>query len=193
MLETHRMPTPARGRHAQPLIAGQDSKAVINLRGNARDPAFGQAVQQALGLPLPVQACSSLATAQLRLVWVGPDDWFVIGPDGQQQAIEQRLRAALAGQHCAVTDISSGYVQVTLTGAQARDVLAQGCPLDLHPRVFQPGQAAGTHFFKVGITLWQRDEAPTFELLVRRSFIDHFWPLLKHCTLDCGWVARRAA
>ena len=52
MLETHQMPAPVRGQHAQPLIAGQELKAVVNLRGDARDPAFLPAVQQALGLGL---------------------------------------------------------------------------------------------------------------------------------------------
>lgn len=193
MPETHRMPTPERGHHEQPLVASQDFKAIVNLRGDARDPAFVQALQQALGLPLPVKACSSLANAQLRIVWAGPDDWFVIGLAGQQDDLQQRLRTALAGQHCAVTDVSSGYFLVTLAGIQARDVLAQGCPMDLHPSVFKPGQAAGTHFFKVGIYLWQRDDAPTFEMLVRRSFIDHFWQLVTHCTWDCGWVTKLAA
>ncbi len=193
MLEVHQMPKPQRGIHKEPLVAGQELRAVINLRGNPQDPAFVQAVQQALGLPLPLTACSSLANAQIRIVWAGPDDWFVIGAAGEQQSMAQRLRTALAGQHCAVTDVSSGYFMVSLAGIQARDVLAQGCPLDLHSSVFKPGQSAGTHFFKVGIYLWQRDNAPTYEMLVRRSFIDHFWQLINHCTLDCGWVARQAA
>lgn len=193
MLETHQMPATVRGRHVKPLIADQDLMAVVNVRGNARDPAFAKAVLQALGQPLPMLPCSTLAAVGLRLVWVGPDDWFVIGTAGQEQGITQRMRAALVGQHCAVTDVSSGYLKVTLAGAQARDVLAQGCPLDLHPRVFRPGQSAGTHFFKVGITLWQRDEVPTFEMLVRRSFIDHFWQLIDYCVLDYGREARQAA
>ena len=193
MPEVHQMPKPQRGNHKAPLVAGQELKAIINLRGNSQDPAFAQAVQLALGLPLPVTVCSSIANAQFRVVWVGPDDWFVIGAAGEQESIEQRLRTALAGQHCSVTDVSSGYFMVTLAGAQSRDVLAQGCPLDLHPSVFKPGQSAGTLFFKVGIYLWQRDNAPTFEMLVRRSFIDHFWQLINLCTVDCGWVAKQAA
>lgn len=193
MPEVHQMPKPQPGNYNEPLVADQELKAIINLRGNPQDPAFVQAVQQALGLPLPVAACSSMANAQLRVVWVGPDDWFVIGAAGEQISIEHRLRAALAGQHCAVTDVSSGYFVVTLAGVQARDVLAQGCPLDLHARVFKPDQSAGTLFFKVGIYLWQLDNTPTFEMLVRRSFIDHFWQLINHCTLDCGWRARQAA
>ena len=193
MHKTHHMPRPQAGAHRDPLVAGQDFKAIVNLRGNAQDPAFLQAVQTALGLPLPTKACSTLANAQMRIVWAGPDDWLIIAPPGQQDTVEQSLRAALASQHCAVTDVSSGYFQVSMSGAQVRDVLAQGCPMDFHPSVFRPGQAVGTHFFKVGIYLWQSDEKPTFEMLVRRSFIDHFWLLVSHCTLDCGSVARQAA
>ena len=193
MLEVHQMPKPQGGNHKAPLLVSQEQKAIINLRGNPQDPTFVQAVQQALGLPLPVAACSSIANAHYRVVWVGPDDWFVIGAGGEQRSLEQRLRTALSGQHFSVTDVSSGYFMVTLAGAQARDVLAQGCPLDLHASVFQPGHSAGTVFFRVGIYLWQRDNAPTFEMLVRRSFIDHFWQLINHCTLDCGWLAKQAA
>jgi sarcosine oxidase subunit gamma len=187
------MPTPASGPFKAPLLAGQDDKAVINLRGDAQDDAFVHAVQQALGLPLPVAACSTVATTQIRIVWVGPNDWFVVGPHGQQTEIENRLRAALAGQHCAITDVSSGYFLVTLAGAQVCEVLAQACPIDFHPAVFKPGRAIGTNFFKIGIYVWQRDEFPTFEMLVRRSFIDHFWQLIDHCALDFGWTARQAA
>lgn len=193
MLRTHRMPKPPSGQFKAPLLTGQDDMAIINLRGEAQDAAFVQAVQQALGLPLPVAACTTLATKQMRLVWVGPNDWFVMGAKGQEAEIESRLRAALAGQHCAITDVSSGYFLVTLAGAQARDVLAQACPMDFHPAVFKPGHAVGTNFFKLSVYIWQRDDEPRFELLVRRSFIDHFWQLIGHCTLDCGWTARQAA
>ena len=193
MPEAHHMPTPARGPHAQPLVAGQSSKAIINVRGNAHDPAFVQAVQSALGVALPVEACSTLGTNLLRIVWAGPDDWFVIAQAGQENKLMQQLQQALSGQHCAVTDVSSGYFLITLEGPQARDLLSQGCPMDFHARVFQPGRAVGTHFFKVGVYLWQRDEKPAYEMLVRRSFVDHFWQLIEHCTLGYGWVGKQAA
>jgi sarcosine oxidase, subunit gamma len=190
MLKTHRMPTPPSGRFViNPLLTEQNDKAIINLRGNAQDAAFVQAVQQALGVALPVAACSTNATADIRVAWVGPDDWFVIGAHGEQTRIENRLRAALERQHCAITDVSSGYFLVTLAGAKARDVLAQACPMDFHPAVFKAGKAVGTQFFKLGIYIWKLDETPTFELLVRRSFVDHFWQLIAHCTLEFAWTA----
>ena len=71
----------------QALLAGwRTGLAVVNLRGNPEDPAFRAAVSRALNLELPVQPCSSVADKLHRLVWVGPDDWFVIGPKGQAGA-----------------------------------------------------------------------------------------------------------
>lgn len=193
MLNAHHMPIPPLGSFNAPLQTDQADKAIINLRGDAQDAAFVQAVQEALGLPLPVAACSTVATNQIRMVWVGPNDWFVVGAAGQQSAIEGKLRTALSGQHCAITDVSSGYFLVTLSGVQVREVLAQACPMDFHPAVFKPGKAVGTNFFKIGIYVWQRDETPRYEMLVRRSFIDHFWQLIDHCALDFGWTARHPA
>jgi sarcosine oxidase, subunit gamma len=171
------------------LHAGwREGLAIINLRGNADDAAFADAASRALGLVLPVQPCTTHTDAVLRIVWVGPDDWFVIGPRGQADAIEARLRAALAGTHHAVTDVSSGYTVLRLSGVAVRDVLAQGCPLDLHPRAFGPDAAAGSHFFKASVWLWRGDDAATFELLVRRSFTGYVGLMLERCTTECGLV-----
>ena len=176
----------------QALLAGwRTGLAIVNLRGNAEDPAFRAAVSRALKLELPIQPCSSVADAVHRLVWVGPDDWFVIGPKGQASAIEAQLRTALAGMHHAVTDVSGGYTVLHLSGTPVREVLAQGCPLDLHPRVFGPGASAGSLFFKASIWLWQTDEAPIYEVLVRSSFRGYFWLMLERSTQECGLVTRR--
>jgi sarcosine oxidase subunit gamma len=178
----------------QSLLAGwRHGLSIVNLRGNPDDPAFREGVGQALGLALPTRPCTSLASHTHRLVWVGPDDWFVVGPKGEAAAIEARLRHALAGQHCAVTDVSSGYTVLHLSGRPVRDVLAQGCPLDLHPRVFGPGASAGSLFFKASVWLWQTDEAPVYEMLVRSSFRGYVWLMLERATRACGLVTRRFA
>jgi sarcosine oxidase subunit gamma len=80
-----------------------------------------------------------------------------------------------------------------LSGPPVRDVLAQGCPLDLHARVFKPGMSAGSHYFKASIRLWQCSEAPTYELLVRRSFMGYVWLMLERSTQECGLLARAFA
>lgn len=174
------------------LVAGwRDGLAIVNLRGNADDAAFCAAASHTLGMSLPVQPCTTTASSVYRVVWAGPDDWFVIGAKGEADAIMSQLRSALAGMHHAVTNVSSGYTVLHLSGAPARDVLAQGCPLDLHPRVFKPGASAGSLFFKASIWLWLTDEAENYEVLVRRSFMGYFWLMLERCTTECGLVTRR--
>jgi len=187
-----RVPTATRAISEQALLAGwRTGLAIVNLRGNSDDPAFRAAVSRALQLELPVQPCSSVADAVHRLVWVGPDDWFVIGPKGHAAAIEAQLRTELAGLHHAVIDVSGGYTVLHLSGTPVREVLAQGCPLDLHPRVFGPGSSAGSLFFKTAIWLWQTDAAPIYEVLVRSSFRGYFWLMLERSTQECGLVIRR--
>lgn len=160
----------------------QDTLTIINLRGNPDDSAFLSGVREASGLSLPTAACSTAGHADWRAVWAGPDDWFILGPAAQADALERSLRTRLNGQHFAVTDVSSGYMVLSLSGPGARQTLAQGCPLDLHPRVFAPGQAAGTHYFKASVWLWQTDDHPTFEVLVRRSFRDYVALMLARST-----------
>lgn len=176
------------------LLAGwREGLAIVNLRGAADDDGFTAAAARALGIALPLQPCSTLGDETLRVVWAGPDDWFVIGPKGAADRIAADLRAALGGRHCAVTDVSSGYTVLQLGGARARDTLAQGCPLDLHPRVFRPGMSAGSLFFKASVWLWQTDDAPVYELLVRRSFTGYVWLMLERGSQECGLATRRFA
>ena len=189
-----RPPVAAAATASKSLVAGwRDGLAIVNLRGNADDAAFRQAVSGVLGMGLPLKACSTADNGVLRIVWAGPDDWFVVGPRGQAEALATSLREALAGQHHAVTDVSSGYTVLHLSGTPVREVLAQGCPLDLHPRVFANGASAGSHFFKASVWLWQTEEAPVYELLVRRSFMGYVWLMLERTTAECGLVTRRFA
>lgn len=163
------------------------TRAIVNLRGDPTDAGFVDAVSAAAGLPLPMQSGGCPANASRRIVWAGPDDWFVIAEPGTQDALGAALRAAAAGRHHAVTDVSSGYCVLRLAGAPAREVLAQGCPLDLHPRQFAVGRGAGTHFFKASVWLWRTDD-DAFELLVRTSFAGYVQELLRRCSLECGMI-----
>ena len=83
-----------------------------------------------------------------------------------------------SGSHHALTDVSDGLVTFTLAGPSARDVLAKGCPLDLHPRAFTPGSCARSLLAKADVLLHlHADEA-------RRAFDLHVAPLLRAVPLD---------
>ncbi|UCE30391.1 MAG: sarcosine oxidase subunit gamma [Burkholderiales bacterium] len=166
-------------------VAWAPDAAIVNLRGDPGDPAFVAAASQAIGMPLPLAAGDCPSSGDLRVLWAGPDDWFVLGPAGTEHALAARLRTAAAGRHRAVTDVSSGYRVLRVAGPGARDLLAQGCPLDMHPRAFALGRCAGSHFFKASIWVWRTGE-DAFELLVRSSFAGYVETLVHRCTLESG-------
>ena len=132
-------------------------RAQVNLR--ARLP----------GLPPPGRSTTEGDRATLGL---GPDEWLVLGPHGTQAAIERDLRDAIArdGGWGAVTDVSAQRTTFVLRSPHAREVLATGCSLDLHPRVFVPGSCAQTDLGRANVVLHQVDGTPTYELLVAGSF-----------------------
>ncbi len=192
-------PMPRGSRDDALLATWQDGLTIVNLRGDPQDIGFRDAVGRALGIGLP-DGHLQIATdrpdrdtfePRLSVVPAGPDDWFVIGRRGGAEALMLALRQQLAGRHVAITDVSSGYSVLRLAGPPARDVLAQGCPLDLHPRAFRSGQCAGSHFFKASVWIWRPEEAFAFELLVRRSFVGYVRLMLVHATRECGLEERR--
>ena len=174
------------------LMAGWPAGlSIVNLRGDPLDPAFCQGVERALAVALPTQPCSTAHDASTRIVWAGPDDWFVISCAYAPAALCALLREHLQSLHCAVTDVTSGYRVLRLRGSRVREALAQGCPLDLHPKAFHVGQSAGSVFFKASVWLWQTGDEPTFEVLVRSSFQGYVGEMLERVSREsglCKWV-----
>lgn len=147
------------------------------LRGNARSPDFAKALERALGTAPPLAPNTVAHGHRHLLAWMGPDEWWLQSQAPARPALEQALRPALQGLSACVVDVSSGYTVLELSGEHARDVLAKGCPLDLHPRVFGPGQCAQSHYFKAGVMVRALDEGD-IEVVVRRSFADYVGRML---------------
>ena len=146
---------------------------LANLRGDPDDPAFAAAVESVTGCRPPAKPNTVARGNGYDVLWLGPDEWLVRSQQQQAATLEGKLTAALAGQFAAAVDIGSGYTVLEISGEKVSDVIARGCPLDLHPRVFAPGQCAQSHYFKASIVLIPVADT-TYELVVRRSFADYF-------------------
>ncbi|MGH8850740.1 MAG: sarcosine oxidase subunit gamma [Casimicrobiaceae bacterium] len=147
----------------------------INLRGNPHDRAFAAAVETAIGIALPVVPNTISDANGITAYWLGPEEWLIVTPADREAAIAHALRMAVDGMFAAVTEVSGGQTIVVLRGPAAREILAKGCPLDLHPRVFGPGQCAQSRLARAPILVRQTDASPTFEIIVRRSFAEYLW------------------
>lgn len=160
----------------------------INLRGDPVDAIFMKAVKGELGFELPLQANTVIERQEVSAFWLGPNEWLIVTPGGLEASIAQGLRSALKGLFCAVTEVSGGQTIIALRGQKVLDLLAKGCPLDLHPREFGAGRCAQSHLAKAPILLHQTDTEPTFELIARRSFSDYLWLWLQDAAAEFSLV-----
>lgn len=120
------------------------------------------------GFPLPLVPNRVAAMGGARILWLGPDEWLVTA-DGDAPDLLPRLERAVAGRRAAVSDLSASRVILEIAGNSARELLAAGCGLDLHPRVFGSGRCAQTLFARIPVILDQLSDAPLYRVLVRRS------------------------
>jgi len=135
----------------------------VGLRLRAPFPAY------LAGVPLPLAPNRVAVTGSVRTLWLGPDEWLVVA-EGAAPDLLPRLERAVTGRRASVSDLSSSRVIIEIGGSAARDLLASGCGLDLHPRAFGPGQCAQTLLSRVPVILDQLDQAPHYRLLTRRSY-----------------------
>jgi sarcosine oxidase subunit gamma len=163
---THaRSPLAGRARELASVGAAEVAfLAQVDLRA---DPALAPR----LSFALPLEPNAWTAGGGREALWLGPDEWLVVGGPGSASAITAELGRALAGEHHSVVDVSANRTVVELTGDARFDLLTQGCGLDLHPRAWRPGSCAQTLLARVPVLLQERDQAT--RVFVRASFAAH--------------------
>ncbi|WP_407658661.1 sarcosine oxidase subunit gamma [Methylobacterium planeticum] len=183
------------GRHGRPqgepgvrltLRDGVGLATVIAADG--QEDALGRILADRFGWSLPGSGAATLV-GERGLVWSAPGQWLAVA---EARAGLQGLAEALRGV-AAVTDQSDARAIVRVSGPRARGLLSKGVAVDLHPRAFAAGQAAVTSIAHIGAQIWQRDEAPTYDLAVARSFAGSFWSWLSHAAAEFGYEVDREA
>ena len=144
--------------------------AMVDLRADPDGPAASRAAA-ILELELPTTPSTYVSTATLTAIWMGPDEWLIAAGTQSGAVLEAQLRAAVGEHGGAAIDVSAQRTTLRLSGPDAREVLAKGCSLDLHPAVFTKGMAAQTTLGLAGVVLIALNDAGTdYGILVRSSF-----------------------
>lgn len=175
--------------NAAVTLTALPAPTLLILRGDPAAAGFAEAVEAALGLALPPQPNRTAATDGRKLLWLGPTEWLLVLTDGGTDAAAA-LRAAFADGSGALVEVTAAREVLSVAGPQAREVLARGCGLDLHPRVFALGDCAQTLLGQLDVLLHLVDDTPTFELYVGRSFADHLWRWLEQAAQPYGFATR---
>jgi len=179
-------------RSAQPAPAAElrlvEKRAIgkINLRADPANAELMQALASTLGYELPREPNRTNGEGDRGALWLGPDEWLVTAPAGQEKALLEALSQATAGHHAALSDVSDARIVLTLSGPRAREVLEKGCSLDLHPRAFQTGHCAQTRLARAAILLHQTNDAPSYDVHVAWSFAAYLWVWLEDAAAEFG-------
>jgi methylglutamate dehydrogenase subunit D len=158
---------------------------VIARKGKAQ--ATSEAMEKHFGLPCP-PAGESRSSDAMTLHWCGFEQWYAVADGFADGALYEDLRDRLAGL-ASVADQSHGRIILHLEGPKARDLLAKGTGLDLHPRVFGPDRSAVTQMAHIGVHIAQIGP-DAFELSLFRGFAESFWEWLVEMSEEFGYEVR---
>jgi len=186
--------------HRQPIASADGTLTLKELKFLGKfvlrgaDGEIGAAVAAALGGARLAEPLSTADWEKGSVLWLGPDERMVLVREAEVTEIERVLRGALAGTHHQLVEASDYYTVIEITGGRAWKLLSKTTTLDLHPRAFPPGMAAGGTFGHTQAILWRTrenlDEMPAFRLIVRWSMADYLWCLLAECGREWGLPAQ---
>lgn len=145
---------------------------------NGKTDELAARIAERLGVELP-RAPRVASAGGLSLAWAGHQQWLAKSETDRGGELEDRLRAEL-GALASISDQSDNRILVRIEGPKARELLAHGLPIDLHPSAMKTGDVALTSFGYIGVHVWLTADTPTFDLLVPRSYASSFWRALMH-------------
>ncbi len=149
---------------------------------SAQREQFGRCLADCFGADPPDPLYRGFSQGGSRLVRLTRDQYWWIAAEDTDLG---RFAAQLPGTAGAITRLSAGRMRLLLTGSDAREVLAKGIAIDLHPSQFAVGQSAQTGLHHTGVFL-ERVGADAYELFIQRTFAASIIEWLKDASLAYG-------
>lgn len=149
---------------------------VSRLSFRCRDDALA-AAGKAFGVALPAKPLSAETTSDRIAFWLGPDEWMLIAPESDLEAVSTKLEAALESHPTSLVDVSHRQEAILVSGDRAVWLLNTGIPIDLDVAAFPVGTVTRTVFHKAPVMVWRTGE-DSFVVEAWVSFMDYVAGLL---------------
>ncbi len=188
ILDSPRAPRP-HGVAQSPGVTIAERTGVSLLQVLARkgaDVQLGARILESFNIALPLTP-RYVSSPHISFVWSGSSQWLALGEQRDRHAFASSLSSPLLGV-ASVVDQSDGRAMIRVSGPRARDALAKGLHIDLHPSVFRSGDVAITTVSHIGVHFWQIDDVPTYEFTMFRSFAIAFSEWLMEAAAEFGAV-----
>ena len=156
-------------------VAPAPPTSMITLKGDLSGAAMKRAVKRAAGLGVPdLRAIER--KGERAVAWMAPDELMLFVPRGEVAAALAAARKGLGPGHGLAADVSDARVLFTVSGSDARDVLAKLTPADMS--ALRPGEMRRTRLSQVPAAIWQSGEGE-FSVMVFRSVAAYAQKLLE--------------
>jgi len=126
--------------------------------------------------PLPLEPNTSFEDDGVEVLWLGPDEWLIVGPSGSAARITSALETPFSDVHRSIVDASANRVAFELASGDRLDLLSHICSLDLEPPAWAPGRCAQTLVGRAQVLLQERRNGT--RLFIRPSFAGYMVDLL---------------
>ena len=131
------------------------------------------AAEKALACLLPRSPKTSASKGDRTALWLGPDEWLVIGHGSGLEAAANNITNDLVS----AVVVSHRNTAITVRGPKVEATLNSGCPLDLSITAFPVNACTRTVISKAEVVLWRKGEQE-FHVECWRSFSDYVWKFL---------------
>lgn len=149
---------------------------IAAFRGN--ESAIAAKLGACLGIGELPGAGKSAEAGGITVMSIGPGRWLAVcatasaGHDKRLDAPTQVITGLFPIDGAVSTDLSHGWTTFVLTGDNARECLAKGTAIDLHPSAFQLGDVAVTLLGHMRVVIRLAETTPTakLEIMISRSY-----------------------
>lgn len=145
-------------------VARLPLRAVFDLKG----PAAALADWCGDALPaFPPRPHSLTRRGDAALCHTGPDRWLLLDDIAAEPTLDRTLRPAEAPPEISIVQVSDTLAFFAITGPDAAEIMATGCPLNLDAGAFPPDAASWTEMYGLKALILRR--ASGYEVAVERS------------------------
>lgn len=166
--------SPVAARSGRLTLTERPIDAAAHVRFAEDDPHVCGAIARQTGVAVRAENRSVHAHGLLGLR-LGPGDWLVVATAGEGARAVAGMPAD--APRWSIVDASDAWFRARVEGPGARDVIAEGCAVDLRHALAVDGTAV-TRFARIR-ALVHRVAAESFDIHVERSHAAYLWTWLR--------------
>ena len=142
-----------------------------------------------VGVALPSDTHTAATKGKTSVYKTAPEKFLIVTE--LKAKMGETLGKAFKAEQAVVTELGHSRTILRVAGEAARDVLARGVPVDLHPDVFARRAFAQTGIHGVAV-LCTRSGPDQYDLIVPRNFAVVIYEWLEETAAQFGYVVEEA-